>query len=69
MVTVAKAFTWKNAAKESHETSYLWGNYFDEFIEKTELPHFTMKPFTTTFHTCFQNLQKEIPKIKQNLKL
>lgn len=39
--------------------SYLWRNYFDEFIEKTELAHFIVKPFPTVFHTCLQNLGEQ----------
>ncbi len=48
-----------DALKETLRKSYLWRNYFDEFIEKTELAHFTVKPFPAVFHTRLQNLEKE----------
>lgn len=51
----------------SERRSYLWRNYFNKFIEKTELANFIVKPFATAFHTRLQNLyEKYNVKIQQH---
>lgn len=49
----------KEAQTQRDLKSYLGRNNFDEFIEKTEFAHFTVKPFPAVFHTSLQDLEIE----------